>query len=1193
MEQSLIEELFYIKARNDDNSKSLASLLNVLTSTVFGSTNRFVFELLQNADDSPKQPGEGVKVDFILTDNYLIFSHSGKHFSNDDVRGISNVASGDSGKAKDTEKTGYKGIGFKSVFGISPCVYIKSNNFVFRFDKDYKLWREKNDYPWQIIPIWSENEIPSEVNLYIDKEKVTTIISIDSKKRILEEITEVFKDPQITLFLRNVVTISFYDKSNRLFKVEKKEINGFNQIYYNEQIRSTWLIKDFIINVPAELKKKLNQLSDQECPEKLKLTNKTKLTFAAKIEDGKLVRVKESLIYSYLPTKLNMQFPFLINGDFILNAERSDLLENDWNFFLLFQIAHYKIIWLSELANSIYKNQITCLIKEKFPQPNTKVKKSYNEGLEYAISNIGFIPGRINGKLLKVNECLIDQINLSDYFDTKIIEKFYDDKYFIAASTINNTNKLIALGAQTFNFEKLTKLIEWFNFQEIIKIPENNLKLILFFINSTTEKKQEDWLKKLNDINFLLSKGCNLCSPSTIYYPLKNGREFDFIQLEFLHPYILEHIQSDKNKNEWLNSIGVKDSSEIEILRRSIYHMIEHKLINASNAIIVGQFVFKVYKSGKLSDLDYQKLKKLWLLTSKSKILLPEKCYLSNLYDPELKIENILNDGNFISENYVEKREDISGWKDLFLKIGVREKVKIFPERGKTYRRTLQSNYPQISTYLTDYIDSSNIYPSRTYGYRDSQHQINNFVYVEFMEFLSDYSFAKIFWKIIFQEYWIALHELSIDTSYHTMISDNKIDSYIQYRVCNFPSIPSFDRKVYKSVDIYTPKLRSLLSEYLPVVDLDITLTEEQIEFLKLKRILDVDDILNVFKIISNEDFSHKKVDIISLLYKHLLLQNKESEKEVIEKIKLWNSTGKLLATDDTYRNLNQLFCFMVAGVAQPANSEYFIKIPTTIQLNEQKEICNLFEIPIISYNNLELKTKIRKHDDNLFIQLKEKIDYICSLYSNFTYEDPKPVHQRFNEKLQRTNFYKVEMMELVYEVNNVIIYRQKTNTWYDNNFNFYYADEWNSPLTLYSLSNSLCSYFGLENIENELTLILQLDLNQLKKWFLERDYKFFTYSNSVLSEEKFYKEDHSNSREFENDEHTNTEDSNDSPNNQLTIFSPEVKASDINYSTLNVFNRNLNSTIINDDNKEYDTIQDDDVKVDIGKWGKLQLIII
>lgn len=83
------------KVKNDSNSKSLANLINILKKTVFGDDNRFIFELIQNADDSPKTPEvEDVEVELRLLKNHLIFSYNGKHFTEDDVKGMSDVGSG-------------------------------------------------------------------------------------------------------------------------------------------------------------------------------------------------------------------------------------------------------------------------------------------------------------------------------------------------------------------------------------------------------------------------------------------------------------------------------------------------------------------------------------------------------------------------------------------------------------------------------------------------------------------------------------------------------------------------------------------------------------------------------------------------------------------------------------------------------------------------------------------------------------------------------------------------------------------------------------------------------------------------------------------------------------------------------------------------------------------------------------------
>ena len=50
--KAFIDRIYSEKAKTDSNSQDLARALDVLSKTVFGDVNRFVFELLQNADDA-------------------------------------------------------------------------------------------------------------------------------------------------------------------------------------------------------------------------------------------------------------------------------------------------------------------------------------------------------------------------------------------------------------------------------------------------------------------------------------------------------------------------------------------------------------------------------------------------------------------------------------------------------------------------------------------------------------------------------------------------------------------------------------------------------------------------------------------------------------------------------------------------------------------------------------------------------------------------------------------------------------------------------------------------------------------------------------------------------------------------------------------------------------------------------------
>ena len=118
MLRAQITNLFVKNSDYNDPGQAVnqASSLESLSSDLYTDSNRFIYELLQNADDSYKE-GAPVKVWIKIFGDDLVIAHTGSAFSDKDLRGICNINNGT--KKSDPNKTGYKGIGFKAVFGQS------------------------------------------------------------------------------------------------------------------------------------------------------------------------------------------------------------------------------------------------------------------------------------------------------------------------------------------------------------------------------------------------------------------------------------------------------------------------------------------------------------------------------------------------------------------------------------------------------------------------------------------------------------------------------------------------------------------------------------------------------------------------------------------------------------------------------------------------------------------------------------------------------------------------------------------------------------------------------------------------------------------------------------------------------------------------------------------------------------------
>lgn len=219
-----------------NTNTSVANLLEEVGKNLYSSKKRMFFELLQNADDAASQ--NGVKVKLQITGQYFVLTHDGYAFNLHDFESITSAAK--STKRANDKKTGYKGIGFKSVFTNSHTVYITSGGFSFSFNKECPIYnsfdefyflvndiegnpekqkdflkkypkykREFNgvkDIPWQLLPIWTDNtSLSGSGSIFSDKENVSIALKMDADTlaEYSDSIKEVFNEPRFMLFLRN------------------------------------------------------------------------------------------------------------------------------------------------------------------------------------------------------------------------------------------------------------------------------------------------------------------------------------------------------------------------------------------------------------------------------------------------------------------------------------------------------------------------------------------------------------------------------------------------------------------------------------------------------------------------------------------------------------------------------------------------------------------------------------------------------------------------------------------------------------------------------------------------------------------------------------------------------------------------------------------------------------------------------
>ena len=572
-------------------------LVMVKTQLTASSEGTFIYELLQNANDYPVE-NEHVDVEFHLTDNYLIYRHSGRQFSPRNIAAISKLAQGE--KKKEKNAIGYKGIGFKTVFSENNYVFLLSGDYNLRFDES--ITSISRNYPWQIMPIWTPlSEVDNEVQQILSKPgdfRVQMAIRPKTKAKLRKQsekddksyesiFNNIFKDEKDILFIPNVQSVKvFYDGGERICRIKNRE---------KWALTAEPLVYKFS---PEEIEENNSEVkTNDRIPEKYKDFEDTRVSFACQRDGNILKPVENARIYCYLPTQVSLGFPFLMNTDMIPTGPR-DAIEKEVKFnHKLMIIAGGKFVeWISMLIKSgEYDVCSVFTIIPSFEQKVIDYKQfvdEFEQGFNDALETTQIIPTS-DGNYELIKNVVYDKAGLS-------ASGIMSDEEFLKFTRLENHSlpvlalrkddnfksflKRYADDKQVFEKKHFIDLIANEDFQEWLKKQDNNNKFIGFLL----EKK---WLKDFLDKKIFLSdKGClnsandlfydidkylvdlqafvdhlNYLSPSTRLYFKDNTNWDEAIKDAFAKfsrdRFVNDELLSDKNKAETISRLKVKNTS--------------------------------------------------------------------------------------------------------------------------------------------------------------------------------------------------------------------------------------------------------------------------------------------------------------------------------------------------------------------------------------------------------------------------------------------------------------------------------------------------------------------------------------------------------------------------------------------------------------------------------------------------------
>ncbi|CAN0842933.1 Protein NO VEIN [Linum grandiflorum] len=356
-----IEELRRTRFSIGEKENPLASMLDqavkYLSAELYAKDVHFLMELIQNAEDNEYSDGVDPSLEFVITSRditgtgapatLLVFNNE-KGFS---ARNIESICSVGKSTKKGNRKRGYigeKGIGFKSVFLITSRPYIFSNGYQIRFNEkpcpDCKLgyvvpeWVDDHDKPSlsdiQKIYWSSGSPLPT----------TTLVLPLkpDKVKPVKEQLSSVH--PEILLFLSKIKHLSVRENNQ-----DHTKLNTVSEVAITKEVnfvtRKNMDAESYTLHLSAGGQFSSYYLWKQRFPVKREYRVESRI----EVEEWQVTLAfpnGERLhnnhkgthsssppgIYAFLPTEMVTNFPFIIQGDFILSSSREALLlDNIWN----------------------------------------------------------------------------------------------------------------------------------------------------------------------------------------------------------------------------------------------------------------------------------------------------------------------------------------------------------------------------------------------------------------------------------------------------------------------------------------------------------------------------------------------------------------------------------------------------------------------------------------------------------------------------------------------------------------------------------------------------------------------------------------------------------------------------------------------------------------------------------------------
>lgn len=938
-----IEAIYCCQNQGKRLLRTSAQTLESNIRTVFNSSHKYIYELLQNADDVG-----ATEVEMNIQGETLLFSHSGSHFRPSDVEKICDNAQSRGNKAGEIDKTGYKGVGFKANFCISNKITVLSGHVCFRFDQD--SFEQPMNYPWPIMPIWTNKDAflssldPHKVHFYLER--------IDPIK-VRREIEEIFFSPEVLLLLRHINCVTLHHLGLRVIRVKNEERITLEKIQNEISIyKQQYSIHRYPIDIPVDQKEYLSRLPPSECPEKLKTAETVTITFAVQLNShGLPIVAKQARLYAYLPTDILSGLPFWVNTEFLLKQDRGQLLDNGWNKYLMYEIGKLQFTVLRQIAeNPATKNRVLKLLPphELSNHQLAYFKEAYLSGFERGFNTIAFIPS-ISNTLLRRDECIIDehqffnsvQGGFTQSQDTQAVfsDLYNADSALITEPLLGSPETLKTMlrlpPEKVFSSQDLVAKLA----QYMAVISQNNTamrKLWSYLMNADGEL-----LKTLKERPWLLLKSGKLQIPAKCFLPIDSHLDPDLSELEIIDEHILPSAMRTTITHWFLQHLSVGQFTWHDVIKIHYPKLISEHKVDKPRAIRMLWQIYTAYQNKDISEEMLKQLGSIFPIEIGMTITPMNQCMM-----PMILVENGTSTENFlerISNDYFPRSYpyDFTVLRGLLITMGVRTELTFI------YYPKVRIEDINRSTRLNEYVTyCQNQYRQITNLFTTKSHQVEHFFDCDFIEKISSPGYKEIFWRLLVENFAFILQTTYVAPQQGRLAIVSPILFYLKNKAY---LKAKNSNQFYYSYQLYVASFFSSTEEFsLPVADIPEDIPVEILHALGFKTQLTFEDAMSLL-----EDKNHRKSPkMLSLIYRGILRSYAKTSTQHNERIQTFLENKTLLSTQGVLKKCDKLFWLDLHE--EPHTETYFFIDPCGLSFDEMRGLAQILKLKSFSRESLD-----------------------------------------------------------------------------------------------------------------------------------------------------------------------------------------------------------------------------------------------